>query len=145
VKTLVLIVAFAVLLIAGCGEATQTETGGQPDSGAAAETPKATQKAEPKWRTVAKLKGSGDKRGQTFKLHGDEAKLNYSVKGDVSPIFAVYIMAEGTSLQDEGGLPEAMVTENEKDTTFLVKDAGRYYIEVMSANCNWTVTVREKR
>ena len=64
---------------------------------------------------------------------------------DGSVVAAFYVLAEGTSLEKNGGIPEVMVTQAGSDSTILAKDAGNYYLDVSAANCNWTVTIEEQR
>lgn len=106
-------------------------------------TPTTTQPTTPKqWVTVATLSGSTEKRGTPFNLTGAQARLTYTVNGDM-PFCAIYVMKDGTTLENDGGFPEVTVTDNKGDSTMLVKDAGTYYIDVNAVNCSWTVTIEE--
>jgi hypothetical protein len=99
-----------------------------------------------KWVTVAKLSGSGNKRSDDFTLEGGQARLTYTVKENPQfPVFSVYIVESGHSLQKEGGFPEVMVTEAGKDTTRLAQGPGTYYLDVSAANATWSVLIEEQR
>ena len=98
------------------------------------------------WVEVTSLSGSGNKRGQAFELTGAEARLKYSVTNvNIIPVLSVFVVPEGDSLEDSGGFPEVMVTEEGSDSTMLAQDAGRYYLDVTAANCDWSVTIEELR
>lgn len=99
---------------------------------------------EPKWVEVASLSGNGNKRSKTFEVGSGEVELEYSVKGE-QVICGIYVVPEGQAIQKDGGFPEVMVSEAGKDSTMLVKDPGTYYLDVTAANCDWTVTIQEKR
>jgi hypothetical protein len=101
--------------------------------------------ATPKWTVVAKLSGSGNKRGSSFHLGGGEARLTYKVTGKSMPICTIYIVEKGDSLKESGGFPEAMVTKAGSDSTMLAQGEGDYYLDVTAANCSWTVTIEELR
>lgn len=96
------------------------------------------------WAKVAELSGNANKRSAVFELTGAPARMKYDIKGDMV-VCAVYVMPEGKNLQTEGGFPEVMVSEPGADETYLTKDAGKYYIEVQAANCDWSVVIEEER
>lgn len=114
--------------------------------GGCAETTPAPPPPPKQWTEVITISGSTDKRSQLFELTGAEARLNWTVEGEDPFVFvAIYVLEEGTSLEREGGFSEVIVGESGSDTTFLVKEPGRYYIEVLAANADWTVTIEEFR
>ncbi len=95
---------------------------------------------------VASLAGSDTKQGDVFALSGKPARLGYKVTStDIATIAAFYVMAEGTSIDKDGGIPEAMVTSSGEDSVTLTRDAGNYYLMVKSANCDWEFTVEEQQ
>lgn len=144
----------ALWTIAACGENPEpatTEDPGVVATSEAVSTPtRAAPKpkpAEKKWVTVATLKGTGDKQGSPFKLSGERVRLTYSVNSpdpDVG-VAAFYVLDEGVNFQKDGGIPEVTVDGSEKSDTELTRDAGTYYLKVLSANTTWTVTVQELR
>lgn len=98
------------------------------------------------WVKVASLAGNDTKQGEVFTLSGKPARLSYKVTStDVATIAAFYVMAEGTSFDKDGGIPEAMVTESSEDSITLTRDAGNYYLQAKSANCDWEFTVEEQQ
>jgi hypothetical protein len=131
----IVVAALAVLALAGCSVETQTATEGDAQAAEKVKT----------WHKVASLAGDTNKKGSLFKLRGGEQKLVYTVKSPDMPMLAVYIMAKGTSTDVNGGLPEVMPDKAGPGKTMLYKDAGSYYLEATSANCEWTLTVWEKR
>lgn len=98
------------------------------------------------WVKVASLAGNDTKQGEVFTLSGKPARLSYKVTStDVATIAAFYVMAEGTSFDKDGGIPEAMVTESSEDSITLTRNAGNYYLLAKSANCDWEFTVEEQQ
>lgn len=115
-----------------------------PAEEAAGSTP-AEQPAE--WTDVATLSGSADKSSAVFELSGGEARLDYDFAGDADySLGAVYLLEEGTDLQQDGGIPVVMLSGPGADSTALHQKAGRYYLHVTAANSDsWTVDITEKR
>lgn len=97
------------------------------------------------WTTVLEASGSSDKRTDTFTLQGGKTKLTYTFTGGEAIIGSIYVVAEGHSIEKEGGFPEVTVTKAGTDSTFLTKDAGNYYLDVKSANADWTIKIEEER
>jgi len=99
------------------------------------------------WITVIEVSGSSDKRTDIFYLHGKKTKLIYTVKSTspAGPLVGIYVLPEGHSLEEKGGgFPEVTVSEPGTDSTFLVKKAGNYYLDITSANATWTVKIEEE-
>lgn len=97
------------------------------------------------WAQVATLSGSTNGRGAPFTLSGGQQKLVYTMQGEDMSMLGIYVVAEGTSLQTQGGFPEVMPTAEGSGETRLAKELGSYYIDVTAANCTWSVTVYELR
>ena len=57
----------------------------------------------------------------------------------------IYIMKEGTSLDREGGIPEAMIDGNQSGETMARKNAGDYYLDVSVVNGNCNIELQELR
>lgn len=110
-----------------------------------ATAPSTTAAAVGGWVEVASLSGKDNKQGEPFALSGAPARLSYKVTGSSSVIAAFYVMAEGTSFEEVGGIPEVMASDSGEDSTMLAKDAGNYYLEVKAANCDWEVIVEEQQ
>ncbi len=137
------------------GDATTTtaasvETTGTTNSASTTEVTEAetttTAAAAGGWVEVASLQGSDTKTGEVFTLSGAPARLSYKVTStDIATIVAFYVMAEGIVFDKDGGIPEVTVSESGEDSTALTRDAGDYYLFVMSANCDWEVTVEEQQ
>jgi len=109
-------------------------------------SPVSTTAPKPKeWVKVVELSGKANKRSQAFELTGGQARLTYNVSGSTMPVCMIYVMEEGASLDKNGGFPEVNVTDAGSDSTYLTKGAGRYYLDISAANCNWTVTIEEER
>ncbi len=56
-------------------------------------------------------------------------------------VVAIYLLDEATDLQSDGGIPVVMITDEGSDETLLRKSAGDYYLHVMAANAEYTVTL----
>lgn len=91
------------------------------------------------------MNGSSDKRSPSFTLEGGEQKLEYTFEGKTMPTMAAYVEQDGWDLAKDGGFPAAWPDKAGSDSKMLDKDAGEYIIQVLSANCDWTVTLLEKR
>ena len=105
-----------------------------------------TATSEPKqWVTVIETSGSSDKRTDTFALQGGKTKLTYTFSGGSSIIGSIYVVQQGHSIEKEGGFPEVTATKAGTDSTFLTKDAGNYYLDIKSANTDWTIKIEEER
>jgi len=94
---------------------------------------------------VTKLSGSDNKRGSSFHLGSGETRLTYKVTGKTMPVFAVYVVDKGDSIDKSGGIPEVWVSKAGSDTTMLAQGEGDYYLDVKAANCTWTVTIEEMK
>ncbi len=103
-----------------------------------------TTEKEKVWTKVVTLSGNADKRSSSFTLTGADARLRYTVKGEMV-LAAIYVMEKGTSLEESGGFPEVTANVAGSDETYLQKSAGEYYLDVTAANCSWTVTIEELR
>lgn len=95
------------------------------------------------WRKVISLSGSSEKRSKVFKLSGAEARMRYKLDGNNYSFLAIYIVNEGESLAETGGFTEVSVDGDTEDSTRIVKPAGEYYLDVISGNGNWEVTIEE--
>lgn len=100
--------------------------------------------AEVKWTTAATLSGKANKQSDTLSLPGGKVRLTYDFvdsSGHGMIVAAVYLLEEGTDLHSDGGIPEVTITEEGKGETLLRKSAGDYFIYVMAANTDFTVTL----
>lgn len=153
---------FIIIGIAGGGGSTPTNTadstvpsGGvtssdQPADDKPAESAKPSEQPKPaakKWVKLVTLTGTADKQSDTIKTTGGKVRITFTFKNTagIGGIGAIYFLDEGTDLQNDGGIPEVMVTEPGKDVTTLRKDAGEYFLKVSAANFKYTVTVEEER
>lgn len=109
--------------------------------------PAAKEEKAATWQEVITLDGKTDKSSKVFELTGAEARMTYSFKGgeDMS-LGAIYLLAEGTDLMKDGGIPEVMIDGPVKEETALHKSAGTYFLDVNAANFDgWSITIEEKR
>jgi hypothetical protein len=107
----------------------------------AAAAPAPAAPAAPTWHKVIALSGTSEKRSGLFTLRDAETRLRYTTKA--AGFFAVYVVEEGGSLQRDGGFPEVSSDRKGSDSTVLVKDQGRYYLDI-SSTVPWTVVIEQK-
>jgi hypothetical protein len=136
-----------IVVIASIGNSSK-ESGNNPETAPTVATT-ATPAVQKTWQTVSTLSGSSDRRSESFTLTGGDQKLVYTVKVTNTEMpecaCAIYVMAKGTSLASDGGVPEVMVDKAGSSDTRLAKDPGDYYLDISAANCQWTVSVQELR
>lgn len=125
---------------------TNPATAAAPAAAPAAPAPEKT------WTKVAELTGSTDSASPTFTLTGAEARLVYTftgakqLNGSSMALASIYLVEEGKDLTKDGGLPVKMLQKDESGETALHKSAGKYYLDVKSANFDsWTLSVEEKK
>lgn len=97
------------------------------------------------WVEVIKFSGKGDKKSEIFTYRGGKARLRYDFKeGQYGGMFAAYVVKEGDDVMREGGVPEVMLFEGESGESNLSHlRKGNYYLNITSANGQWTVIVEE--
>lgn len=145
---ILLTILILAVSVAACGEETTTTT--PADDGSAAGAPTETAAADPGgdgegWVEVMSMSGSTSKRSPSFMLEGGEQKLEYTLEGETMPMIAVYVEQAGWDLKKDGGFPVVWPDKAGSDSSMMDKDAGEYITQVESANCDWTVTILEKR
>ncbi|GAA1450506.1 DUF4190 domain-containing protein [Nesterenkonia lacusekhoensis] len=100
------------------------------------------------WVEVASLSGTGDQRGEVFEVEGD-ARITYEFNesGGMAEGFglgAIYVVSEGETLAEDGGIPEQMISGSESGETMFYQ-TGSFYLDVSAANYDsWTVTVEQQ-
>lgn len=97
------------------------------------------------WQKVISLTTAVDKQSDTFYLEGGKQKIIYTNTGGDMSMCSIYIVKEGTSLDREGGLPEAMIDGNQSGETMARKNKGDYYLDVSVANGSCSVELQELR
>jgi hypothetical protein len=90
---------------------------------------------------AASLEGTGSKRGPVFELTGGRQILRYTIDGTGSDL-AIYVVKEG---EPRGTTPDATASERKNGRAVLDKPAGRYYLDVVASNANWTAKLFEFR
>lgn len=142
------IVLFSIIGgITGGGDSDSTTPAADDSSDTTDSKSADTQKTEPnpKWMTVAKLRGNTNKAGPDFRLNGCDTRMTYNVQGDVSStLVAFYVMESGKKIMEDGGIPVASPTKAGRGNTTIRQDEGDYYIETIAANADWQVQVQEK-
>lgn len=98
------------------------------------------------WVEVETLSGTGDQRGEVFTIDND-ARISYefSTEDEDFSMAAVYLMKEGDTLDEDGGIPEIMLDGTDSGET-MVYQTGEVYLDVAAAGYDsWTVTVEEQQ
>lgn len=95
------------------------------------------------WKKVIDFTASANKQSQSFHLDGGQQKIIYKTAGGSMSICAVYVMDEGTSLDNGGGFPVVSIDGIKSDETMMRKDAGDYYFDLKVANGNCTIELQE--
>lgn len=97
------------------------------------------------WVEVASLSGTTDQRGEVFTIEND-ARITYEfIGGQDYGMGTIYVMREGDSLSEDGGLPEVMVDGEDSGETMFYQ-TGNFYLDVSAVNYDsWTVTIEEQQ
>lgn len=144
----VILIILGVLLVIGffsstCGS--DTEQVAQADQSQQEQIVQEPAKAK-EWVEVLTLKGSGEKKSALFELTGAECRIKYNFKTSGMGMFAVYVLAKGHNLMEQGGFPEVMIDQSEESESSLSHlKPGSYYLNVSSANGRWELTIEELR
>lgn len=98
------------------------------------------------WVEVETLSGTGDQRGEVFTIDND-ARISYEFEADDEDFSmgVIYLMQEGDTLDNDGGIPETMIDGSETGET-MVYQTGEVYLDVAATGYgSWTVTVEEQQ
>lgn len=98
------------------------------------------------WSELISFNGSGDKKSEAFIYDGGDAKLAYDFKTNNSygGAFVVYVVKKGVDINETGGFPELTLNTSESGESSLSHlSKGEYYLNVMSANGTWSISVQE--
>lgn len=97
------------------------------------------------WQEVLTFSANAHKQSETFHLEGGQQKVIYKTTGGSMSICSVYVMDEGTSLDESGGFPVVIIDGSKSDETMMRKKAGDYYLDVSVANGTCTIELQEYR
>lgn len=143
---------FVVLIVIGTisslGKSSNTliSTPSANNSNSENNTAKPTLSKSIEWTTVLEASGVANKKTDVFTLNGrGKTRMTYDFEGRNSFIGIVYVVKEGNSIDEEGGIPEVWLSKAGSDSTFLVKQPGNYYVDVRVSDVNWTIKVEEER
>lgn len=137
---LVIILISIVANMGGSKNNTSSNNSASTNNNQATETNK-----EKQYVKVIELSGNQNKKSDSFTLQGGKQKITYDFKGGDMVIGGIYVMKEGVDKNTSGGIPEVMVQNAGADSTITRKAAGTYYLDITSANANWTITIEEER
>lgn len=143
----IIVIFFIIILGNAMGGDKKNSTTQNNQSGQANEQ-QATPKEESKekvWTSVFKIEAKADKQTEGFTLQGGQQKIVYKTTGGQYAICMIYMMKEGSTLEENGGIPTVSVTGDKTDETMMRKGDGQYYLDIKSANGTCVVDVQELR
>jgi hypothetical protein len=103
---------------------------------------------EPEWVEVIDFTArDANKQSETFTLLGGKQKLAYTISGDEQSegMCLIYVMDEGTSIMESGGIPVVWQDGNTSDDTLMRKSAGDYYLDLQVGWGSCAVEIFELR
>lgn len=96
------------------------------------------------YKKVINLSTSSTKNSESFNLLGGKQKITYTIEKKPFGSCNVYLLDEGTDLQEDGGFPVILLAE-ESGETVLRKGSGTYYLSVQSTNTSCSIQLEEER
>ena len=93
------------------------------------------------WRKIAMFTGSGIKNTESFVSNGPQFDIAWATPGGLGSYLGITVYAEDGRMIDMA----ANVTGESADHTIIRAPPGRYYLQVLSANCKWAVFVSALR
>lgn len=96
------------------------------------------------WVELITFSGIGEKKSNEFTYSGGKARMRYNFQCNGYGACAIYVVEEGIDSMSVGGFPEVMLNNSENGESNLSHlKKGSYYLNVISANGKWSVTVEE--
>ena len=112
--------------------------GGIPAAGMPAPKPPITSG----WNKVASWKGRGNKQTESFQVVSRQWRVTWAtIAGEPGCVFQATVKNEFNTVV---GIA-ASVASGGSDISYLRTEPGRYYLDIGSANCEWTVSVEDMR
>lgn len=145
-KTLTAIIIIFVIIIIGSalggGDDTSTPTNENNVEQKAIETETAKEKS---WTSVFKTSATADKQTESFDLQGGQQKIIYKNTGGEASLCFVYVMKEGSTIENDGGIPTVMIDGDLEDETMMRKSKGQYYVDLKTVNGTCEIEIQELR
>ena len=94
------------------------------------------------WTLVKEWTGTGSKVTETFDVTSKEWRVNWSSNSQNSGLGSIGVLVYTA---DRKLIASATGRVGAPDTTYVHEGPGRYYLEVRSADVNWTVTVQDDK
>lgn len=133
---------FVVISMSGKDEEKQVEEGIKVEKEKIVEEELPTPEVEATWQEVASWQGTGIKKTEPFLITGDRWRVKWAIE-DTTGFGASYM---GISVYKRGGsLPLDMLanaTGTASDVSYVYR-TGEFYLDINSANGNWTIIVEE--
>lgn len=96
-------------------------------------------------KTVIELSGDNSKKSGLFELKTSNAKMEFNVEGEEPLVFSVFVVPEGETFDQNILTPDATTTEQKSNTIDLGKEPGKYFLQVISARADWSITITEEQ
>jgi len=139
----VLAVFVFFIIIGSLGNGNNTANNSSTDK-TATETSTQNTPAQPKtWQKVIELTTNANKQSETFHLDGGQQKVVYTTTGGGATLCSIYVMDEGTSLDEIGGFPIVTIDGTSSDETMMRKKQGDYYLDVKAVNGTCSLEIQE--
>jgi len=86
--------------------------------------------------------GSGDKDSEDFNVSGNQFTVSWTVESETpnSVVFGIFVYPAGETISYVGFASSYDVGA---DSTVVRAGPGDFYLSILSANCDWTIEVRE--
>jgi hypothetical protein len=94
------------------------------------------------WTDVKQWTGTGSKVTESFDVTSKEWRVNWSSDQHGNGIGSIGVLVFNA---DKKLVASATGRVGAPDTTYIHEGPGRYYVEVRSADVNWTLTVQDDK
>ena len=100
-----------------------------------------TEQAEPRWTTIKRWSGKGNRQTESFGVTNHEWQLEWAAKNE--DVFGVLIV---TLYRENGNIMSMPINQmGEGAGSTYVRGAGKYYLDINSANVDWEIKVLDYR
>lgn len=86
------------------------------------------------WKRVTPDRGQYEQKSKAFYLSGERTGLYCSVDGDVMSYAVIYVVPQGSTVEQSGEAPVVTITGPGAEITHFEKEPGYYYFDIRAAN-----------
>jgi hypothetical protein len=125
-------------------KAKQVETTGTKET---ASNPASSAPAPKQWVEVKSFSGSGNKTTEDFNINSNKWRITASGSSSNPEMasISVYVYQSGKNPDTDSSDAQLRIEGNGPETTYPKLGSGTYFLEVGSANTNWTVKIEEEK